>query len=80
MALVVRPPGQDELTTLARHMPDVDGMSHVACTDGQAADEGIYLVAWDADVPVGRLYLRWWNNEIPRITRAIEAALSQDVL
>ena len=45
-------------------------MSHEACLEGQAADKGVYLVAWDGDVPVGRLFLGRRNNEIPRILQA----------
>ena len=45
-----------------------DGASHRSYADKQSRDEGVYLVAWDGDVPVGHLFIRWTGNtEVPRI-------------
>ena len=65
--MVIRPPRQEELHILSHHMAAVDGLSHAAYIEKQARDGGIYLVAWDGDTPVGRLFVRWQNIEIPRI-------------
>jgi GNAT superfamily N-acetyltransferase len=44
------------------------GANHLIYADQQSRGEGVYLIAWDADVPVGHLYIRWiGNTEVPRI-------------
>jgi GNAT superfamily N-acetyltransferase len=49
----------------ASHWSDV---SHWAYADKQSRDEGIWLIAWNEDVPVAHLYIRWTGNtEVPRI-------------
>ena len=65
--MVVRSPRREDLGKLTRHMPEVEGLSHADYLDLQRRDEGRYLVAWDGPTPVGRLFLRWRNIEVPRI-------------
>lgn len=63
----IRPAQPQDLPQLACHMPATDGPTHDVCLQAQARGSGVYLTAWDADVPVGRLYLRWHNTEAPRL-------------
>ena len=45
-----------------------DDTNHRSYADKQSKGEGVYLVAWDGDVPVGHLFIRWTGNtEVPRI-------------
>jgi GNAT superfamily N-acetyltransferase len=42
-------------------------MPHAACLKAQSDGKGVYFAAWDGETPIGRLFLAWTNNEIPRI-------------
>jgi hypothetical protein len=65
--MVVRPAGPGDLDQLTRQFAQMHGLSHAACLDSQARDLGAYLVVWEGDTPVGRLFVRWRNTEAPRI-------------
>lgn len=65
--MVVRPAQPEDMDQLARHLDQVDGLSHAACLDNQSSDQGVYLIALHGDTPVGRLFVRWRNTEVPRI-------------
>jgi GNAT superfamily N-acetyltransferase len=60
------------------HLDIADGPSHDGCLQRQATGRGKYLVAWDAHMPVGRLYLRWRNTEAPRLLQ--EHAQAHDLI
>ncbi len=57
-----------------------DEAGHRSYADMQSRGEGVYLIAWDGDVPVGHLFIRWTGNtEVPRIVdRCPQAAQYAD--
>ncbi len=57
-----------------------DEAGHRSYADMQSRGEGTYLIAWDEDVPVGHLFVRWTGNtEVPRIVdRCPQAAQFAD--
>ena len=59
-------PGDIDL--LCQRMGDNDDADHRSYADMQSRDEGVYLIAWDEDVPVAHVFIRWTENtEVPRI-------------
>ena len=59
-------PGDIDL--LGQRMGANDDVDHRSYAGMQSRDEGVYLVAWDEDDPVGHLFIRWTENtEVPRI-------------
>ena len=66
MTLEIRIPVLEEQDLLQKQMPDAEHAPMVTL-ERQDGGRGIYLAAWDGDTPVGHLFLRWSNTEIPRI-------------
>ena len=63
----IAPIVEEDLSRLFLHLAG-DDADHASFLRGQQEAQGLYLVAWRRDVPVGHLYIRWaGSNEIPRI-------------
>lgn len=59
-------PGDIDL--LCQRMGANDDANHWSYADKQSRDEGVYLIAWDKDIPVAHLFICWTGNtEVPRI-------------
>ncbi len=66
-------PGDIDL--LRQRMGAIDDASHRTYADMQSRAEGVYLIAWDEDVPVGHVFARWIENtEVPRIVERFPQA------
>jgi GNAT superfamily N-acetyltransferase len=81
----IRPIRPGEVDLLCQRMGGAvfgadDNTDHRACANQQSRGEGVYLIAWDEDVPVGHLFILWTGNtEVPRIVdRCPQAAQFAD--
>jgi GNAT superfamily N-acetyltransferase/CHAD domain-containing protein len=74
-AIRIGPVEPQEVVLLCRQMGLAEGLSHRRYAEMQYGDEGIYLITWDGDEPVGRLFVRRANNpEVPRIVEQFPQA------
>ena len=66
--ICIRPIELGDVDLLCQQMGADDSAGHRSYVDKQSRDQGVYLIAWDGDVPVGHLFIRWTGNtEVPRI-------------
>ena len=64
----ISPVQPGDIDLLCQRMGADDGADHRSYADMQSRDEGVYLIAWDEDVPIAHLFIRWTDNtEVPRI-------------
>ena len=64
----IRPMQPGDVDLICQRMGANDGAGHRSYVGKQSKEEGVYLVAWDEDVPVAYLFIRWaGNTEVPRI-------------
>lgn len=64
----IAPARPGDVDLLCRRMGADDGAGHQSYLEKQSRDEGLYLIAWEADAPVGHVFVRWTGNtEVPRI-------------
>lgn len=72
----IKPAEVDQLELLVKQFSPDNPMFQYNRYDVQSKGEGLYLIAWDHEVPVGHFLLRWSGPEDDAVTQYINIAQS----